>query len=81
MTTKHTSDTHEATPTTGPPSIHDAAVELVSALNQIGPQRLGHGYGCLAESAGPCTCGTAELKDALQKMAEALTPATHTSAA
>ena len=82
MTTKHAPAPAESpAESTGPPSIHAAAVELVSALNQIGPSRLGHGYGCPAETAGPCTCGTADLQDALRKMHEALTPATTGSTA
>jgi len=76
MTTKH--DTHAATASLDDPvakptaTVDDAALAVLLALRHIGPTRLGHGYGCPSEHAGPCTCGTAELATATTALEEAL---------
>jgi len=76
MTTKH--ETHAATLSADEPapkptlSVTDAGRDVLSALRHIGPTRLGHGYGCPSEHAGPCTCGTAELATATTALEEAL---------
>jgi len=76
MTTKH--DTHAASLSIDDPAakptatVDGAARDVLSALRHIGPTRLGHGYGCPSEHAGPCTCGTAELAAATTQLEEAL---------
>jgi len=60
------------TKTKAAPSVNDAARDVLSALQHIGPARLTHAYGCPSEHAGPCTCGTAELSAATLGLEEAL---------
>jgi len=54
------------------PTVESAARDVYNALVHIGPARLGHGYGCPSEHAGPCTCGTAELATAVPALKDAL---------
>jgi hypothetical protein len=72
MTTKQHEPPTPAAEGVGPPGIEVAARNVYHALVHIGPQRLGHGYGCPAEAGGPCTCGTADLIAAMQALGAAV---------
>jgi len=64
-------ETHAAATPDPYATVDEAARMVLEGLNMVRP-RLAHGYGCPAEHAGPCTCGTAELAAAATALEEAL---------
>jgi len=64
--------TSESQPAPAAASLETAALDVYHALVHIGPERLGHRYGCPSETNGPCTCGTAELAAAMVNLKDAL---------
>jgi hypothetical protein len=52
------------------PSAEEATHQVLAAIAQMAPH-LAHAYSCPASSAGPCTCGYAELEKGLQDLKNA----------